>query len=1707
MTTYTLVNNGISDETAIQEVTFDFAVDRIAVDFGGGVGLVTDPETILALVGRSPSPDLDLMLTVWMDGVPRSIRLLDTMSRGIEAFTPDHFLLGSNMTDDTVAAAQGQDRFDAAGGGGDDLLDGSQAGNVIRLFGEGGDDHLIGRAQGAPGIDQDVLAGGDGDDLIEGTGGALTGGAGNDVVLGGAEAGAFGDDGNDHVFGGWVSNGGAGRDIVVATAGSGASGAVLSGGEGSDELHVTTAWLDSAVSAGGPLVLDVWGNEQGDDLTHTDTVDRMFLEPGRHRFDATVVPPGGAAGSGYVDFEYLTAAGAGTGVVVRVHNHVSGFDDPEFGIGAPGPGIVDLSHDGLTFDIDDDISTPAVHATSVALSLAGTSGLTVTADDGERTFPDFAAATDVAAEDVTRVIATEGDDELVNHSAQRVDFFAGGGSDRLRIGRIDAGGYIVDAGAGNDEITIVAGDGRIALDGGDGFDHLTLDLSGPAGSGGIAISFGAGGVLSGDAGGGPRALAGIEGVESIQLIGTPGGDTLTGGAYSDRQSSGFGNIVYYLDGLGGNDSLTSGGGVTAFSGGADRDTMIGGDASDSFHIVLHAEGQTLVERDVIDGGEQDDVVTFSDGRAGAADIDLAAVMSDPDHPVISGVEALAIHGSVFDGDSLAGSAAREWITGFDGGDRMAGRGGDDVLYGGSVGADEGGDDTAVYAGARAEYDVAETTDAQGNVGFTITHARGTRADGSDHVFQVERFAFADGTIAAADLLDVVNLPIDGPHFTPAATPLLETAAANTIVGTLSAADGNGNPVSFTLSGPDAAFVVLTGGNTIRLAAGHALDFEADATLDFTVTATSTGEGIGSIASGNVSVAITDVNERPTAGNATVQAVEDTSIQIDLDALGLLSDPEDDIAELQVVLTPIGTAYGTGSISGHVITFNPKADFAGPAPIGFAVRDTGGLTNLTGGFITVQVQAVPDAPVARDDAFATDEDSPVAGNPSVLADNGAGADHDVDSGTALSVVAVNGSPAAVGTFVTLDSGARLRLNLGGTFSYDPNGAFDDLDEGETAVETFDYTISDGQHTATATVSITINGRGAPVNLPIDGPHLTANLLPEDAAPDDRVGTLAATDGDGNPVSFALSGDDRLRIVGNEIRVADGAVFDFETEPAIHFTVTATSIGEGIGSTVSETFTLGIADVNEPIGVFDLDSSTVAENAAAGTLVGQLVHAANLDPDGLPVVFELEDGPNAHLFEIVDGTTVRVRPGAVLDYEAGATLPIRIVARSIGDPARASTAVRDFDVHLTDVNEAPTATDDAFATGEAQVLAGNVLGGAGPDTDPEGQPLVVTGIGGGSVGAPVRLASGALVTVSASGDFVYDPDGAFASLEDGQTASDSFTYIISDQGGLSDSATVHLTINGATERGVTLTGGPGADTLTGGALGDSLSGNGGNDLLSGRGGADTLLRGAGNDALDGGDGNDSLDGGADFDVVFGGSGADTLLGRAGNDLLDGGVGNDTLDGGDGNDVLDGGADSDRLAGGSGADILLGNVGNDALDGGDGNDSLDGGADFDAMIGGSGADILLGGAGNDRLDGGDGNDWLDGGADADLVIGGSGADILIGGAGGDALDGGDGNDALDGGAGNDALSGGAGDDVMTGGPGIDTFVFAPSFGDDVIGDFDANPVGGQDRVGILGAAFSDLRLSRAGNATLVTLGEDSIRLTGVALASVTIDDFILS
>lgn len=279
-----------------------------------------------------------------------------------------------------------------------------------------------------------------------------------------------------------------------------------------------------------------------------------------------------------------------------------------------------------------------------------------------------------------------------------------------------------------------------------------------------------------------------------------------------------------------------------------------------------------------------------------------------------------------------------------------------------------------------------------------------------------------------------------------------------------------------------------------------------------------------------------------------------------------------------------------------------------------------------------------------------------------------------------------------------------------------------------------------------------------------------------------------------------------------------------------------------------------------------------------------------------------------------------------------------------------------------------------------------------------------------------------------------------------------------------------------------GGAGADRIMLGAGESVVFGGSENDTLSG---------GAESDQLSGDDGNDRLFGGIGNDQLAGGTLDDTLSGDEGDDVLSGDDGFDRLSGGSGNDTLAGGLLEDTLSGDAGGDQLSGDEGNDRLDGDSGNDTLTGGAQDDTLWGGEGADVLDGGLDRDTVNyrtsgsgvdlnlttgaatGGDAaGDLLFsiedviGSAHDDDIVGNSVANILQGERGADLLDGQGGNDSLFGGSGHDTVSGGAGFDNLTGGRGADVFVFAKTFGSDVIRDYDD----ARDQIDLTSFAFLD-------------------------------------
>ena len=114
-----------------------------------------------------------------------------------------------------------------------------------------------------------------------------------------------------------------------------------------------------------------------------------------------------------------------------------------------------------------------------------------------------------------------------------------------------------------------------------------------------------------------------------------------------------------------------------------------------------------------------------------------------------------------------------------------------------------------------------------------------------------------------------------------------------------------------------------------------------------------------------------------------------------------------------------------------------------------------------------------------------------------------------------------------------------------------------------------------------------------------------------------------------------------------------------------------------------------------------------------------------------------------------------------------------------------------------NDAPVAEDDAGSTAADTVLtvpASNLTALLQNDRDVDNSAVIFVST------YDATSTAGALVTVNADGSYTYDPTGvsAFQNLTDNQTATDTFTYTVSD-GLLTDTGTVTITVTGADEGG--------------------------------------------------------------------------------------------------------------------------------------------------------------------------------------------------------------------------------------------------------------------------------------------------------------------
>ncbi|MEO0939724.1 MAG: cadherin-like domain-containing protein [Pseudomonadota bacterium] len=566
-----------------------------------------------------------------------------------------------------------------------------------------------------------------------------------------------------------------------------------------------------------------------------------------------------------------------------------------------------------------------------------------------------------------------------------------------------------------------------------------------------------------------------------------------------------------------------------------------------------------------------------------------------------------------------------------------------------------------------------------------------------------------------------------------------------LIGNDTDVDGDTLTIGTVTVPADQGTVVDNGDGTVTFT--PAPDFNGDATITYTVV-----DGNGGEDTGEATVTVAPVNDGPVAVDDTATTDEDTPVVIDL--LGNDTDADGDTLTIGTVTVPAnqGTVVDNGD---GTVTFTPAENFNGEATITYTVQDGNGGEDT--GEAVVTVAAVNDAPIVCPDLyFVTEDEGPgdldgnVITNPS---DNNAGLDVDPDGDT-LTIVAVNGDPAGVGTQVVGDMGGVFTLNADGSFDFSANGEFEFLAPGETQDTVIEYTAADGNGgTGTATLTITVQG----IN---DAPDAINDDITMD---EDTVITIDVLANDTDPE------DDDLVVTGASVPAAQGTVEvvgnalvftpapDFFGEATISY-----AISDGNGGTDTAEVTVTVENVNDdPVAVDDL-ADTDEDTPVVIDLIGN-----DTDVDGDPLTIGTVTVPPEQGTVVDNGDgTVTFTPA--LNFNGPATITYTVVDGQGGEDTGEAT------VNVGAVNDGPVAADDTAETDEDTPVTIDVLAN---DTDLDGDTLEITG-------ATVPAEQGMVEIVGT--ELVFTPAENF----NGEA---TISYTISDGHGGTSAADVTVTVN--------------------------------------------------------------------------------------------------------------------------------------------------------------------------------------------------------------------------------------------------------------------------------------------------------------------------
>ncbi|GAA4368467.1 cadherin domain-containing protein [Nocardioides caricicola] len=520
---------------------------------------------------------------------------------------------------------------------------------------------------------------------------------------------------------------------------------------------------------------------------------------------------------------------------------------------------------------------------------------------------------------------------------------------------------------------------------------------------------------------------------------------------------------------------------------------------------------------------------------------------------------------------------------------------------------------------------------------------------------------------------------DAPELSDTSVP--EGVPVGTAVGTLTADDQDtADRMTYQVIGGDVdTFQVVDG----ALVTAAPLDFETRTDYRVRVQVTDL-LGLTRAATYDLTVTDAEENRPPTDVSLDASAVPENAPAGTLVGRLGSTDPDAGDAHTYTLVTEAGVpnANPLFSIVGDQLRTVAPFDFEQASALGVRVRTDDGAGGSFEKDLAVAVTDAPDAPTGI-----TLSPSTVREGVTGLVGTLTATDQDADEQHTFSLVAGGRDNAMFAI-----SGNRLDLST--------PADFESRSELVVRVRVTDKAGLAYEQPVTVRVS---DAPEAPT-----GVTLSPSSVRENEPAGTLVGALAATGADAGGVQFALvtgTGDDdnaAFRIQGTDLLTTES--FDYESDAGRSVRVRAT---DSEGRFIESVLAVAVVNKNEAATRLDLSSSTVAEDAVVGAVVGTL---STDDPDlSDPITYTLLDDAAGRF--AVDGDELVTAAG--LDHEVATSHTVEVRAEDAGGERVEGT----FVIAVQNVNEAPSAPGINDDTVEENLATGAAVGQL-TATDPDG-----------------------------------------------------------------------------------------------------------------------------------------------------------------------------------------------------------------------------------------------------------------------------------------------------------------------------------------------------------------------------------------------------